>query len=329
MLPVFILALMTVLALSTLIAVFTNSLIIVVNLIDKAKGKHFSPSDLIVVTLCISNIIFQFTMLINDYMSFIESDVYFTDEVYTVSVVFLILPIYSSFWFTVCLSINYYLQIVISTHPVLIRLKLAGSQLIPPLIMASLFISLATGLPAAWNIYRDPLELNISNNESEEASYPKLSTAYLLPSNLVSCSLPLVLVGVANGLIIKSLVTKTHKSDRNAKGEMSARAEGRVRAARTISCLLILYISFYVAEILVFIEVFPQSSPEFCACLVVIYGYSPAQSIVLIFGSPKLKQVFVTIFLYCTGGINKGKPRTPTVLFIKLKEKKNVHFPKE
>ncbi|XP_073464615.1 taste receptor type 2 member 40-like [Aquarana catesbeiana] len=328
MLPVFILALMTILALSTIIAVFTNLLIIVVNLIDKAKGNIFSSSDLIVVTLCTSNIIFQFTMLINDFMSFIESNVYFTDEVYTVSVVFLVLPIYSSFWFTVCLSINYYLQIVITTHPFLIRLKLAGAQLIPPLILVSLFISLASGLPAAWNIYRDPLELNISNNDSEVASLPKLSTAYLLPSNLVSCSLPLVLVGVANGLIIKSLVTNTKKSDKNTKGELSARAEGRIRAARTISCLLILYISFYVAEILVFIDIFPPSSPEFCTCLVVIYSYSPAQSIVLIFGSPKLKQVFVTVFR-CIGGINKRKPRTPTVLYIKLKHMKHVHFPKQ
>ncbi|XP_068129374.1 taste receptor type 2 member 40-like [Hyperolius riggenbachi] len=325
MLPVFILTLMTVLAVSTVIALLTNSLIIVVNLVDKAKGKNFSPSDLIVVTLCVSNIIFQITMLINDYMSFTETEIYFSDEVYSVSVVFLILPIYSSFWFTVCLSINYYLQIVISTHPLLIRLKLAGAQLIAPFVIASVFISLVTGLPAAWNIYRETLYVNTSSNESLEVSFPKLSVAYLLPSNLISCSLPLALVGIANGLIIKSLVTNTHKSDRNTKGERNARAEGRVRAARTISCLLILYICFYISEILVFIDFFPLDSSGFGTCLVVIYSYSPAQSIVLIFGSPKLKQVFLGL-LCCLGSIAQEKPRNPTVLFIQTGVEKTVHL---
>nr|DBA22666.1 TPA: hypothetical protein GDO54_013679 [Pyxicephalus adspersus] len=275
MLPAFILLSMTVLGLSTLIALFTNSLIIVVNLADKAKGKNLSPSDLIVVTLCISNILFQFIMLVNDFMSFLDGDVYFTDEVYILSTVLLMLPIYSSFWFTVCLSINYYLQIVISTHPFFIRLKLSAAH-----------------------------------GESAEITVPRLNTVYLLAINLISCTIPLILIGIANGLIIKALVT--HKSDKNSKGEVSARAEGRVRAARTLSGLLFIYVSFYISEILVFVDVFPQSSPGFCTCLMVIYSYSPAQSIVLIFGSSKLKHVSLAFF-HCN---SKEKTRTPTVLFI-------------
>ncbi|KAM5191619.1 taste receptor type 2 member 40-like [Mantella aurantiaca] len=313
MLPVFVLVSMTVLCISTMIAVFSNSLIIVVNLRDKAKGKNLSPSDLIVVTLCISNIFFQLIMLVNDYMSFLDGDIYFTDEVYILSSVLLMLPIYSSFWFTVCLSINYYLQIVISTHQFLIRLKLAASQLIPYLIFASVFISLATGLPAAWSFYRPSQTFNLSSGDMEEITLPRLNVVYLLPSNFISCTVPLILVGIANGLIIKSLVT--HKADRNAKGELSARAEGRVRAARTLSCLLFIYISFYISEILVFVDVFDQSSIGFCICLMVIYSYSPAQSIVLIFGSPKLKQVSFSFF-NCHKDPKNEKQRSPTVLFI-------------
>ncbi|XP_044144256.1 taste receptor type 2 member 40-like [Bufo gargarizans] len=321
MLPVFIVASMVVLAASTIMAVFTNSLIIAVNIMDKIQGKSLGPSDLIVVTLCISNIIFQFIMLVNDYVSFLETDLYFSDAVYVIFTVMLILPVYSSFWFTVCLSINYYLQIIIFSHPFLIRLKIGVSQLVPQLLVASVFIAMVTGVPAVWNFYRDSSGLNMSSNMTMEISVPKLNIVYLLPSNLISCSLPLVLVGIANGLIIKSLVTHTHKSDRNAKGDLSARAEGRVRAARTISCLLILYLSFYISEILMFIDAFPPNSPGFCTCLMVIYSYSPAQSIVLIFGSPKLKQVSLNL-LHCTSGTNKEKSKTPKVLFIKLKVKK-------
>ncbi|XP_069819558.1 taste receptor type 2 member 40-like [Dendropsophus ebraccatus] len=326
MLPLFILVSMIVLATSTVMAVFTNSFIIAVNLMDKAKSKNLSPSDLIVVTLCVSNIFFQLIMLVNDYMSFVCADIYFTDEVYTIATVLLMLPIYCSFWFTVCLSVNYYLQIVIATHPFLIRLKLAAAQLVPWLIMASVFISFVTGIPAYWNFQTDPPNVNMSTNESSEISVPSLNVVYLLPSTLINCSLPLVLVGVANGLIIKSLVSRTQNSDRNANGEPSAHAEGRVRAARTISCLLLLYICFYISEVLLFIEIFPQSSPGFCTCLMIIYGYSPAQSIVLILGSPKLKQVSLSLF-HCVGGTSKGNPKMPTVLFIKLRMTKTVNLP--
>ncbi|XP_069819557.1 taste receptor type 2 member 40-like [Dendropsophus ebraccatus] len=321
MLPVFIVASMAALGVSTVIAVFTNSLIIAVNMIDKIQGKSLSPSDLIMVTLCISNIIFQFIMLINDYVSFMETDLYFTDVVYVTFTVMIILPVYSSFWFTVCLSFNYYLQIIIFTHPFLIRLKIGVAQLVPKLLIASVFIAMATGVPAVWNFYRDSPELNMSSNMTMEISVPKLNIIYLLPTNLLSCSLPLVLVGIANVLIIKSLVTRTHKSDRSTKGELGAHAEGRVRAARTISCLLILYLSFYISEILMFIDAFPLSSPGFCTCLMVIYSYSPAQSIVLIFGSPKLKQVSLSL-LRCTSDANQEKPKTSKILFIKLRTKK-------
>lgn len=323
MLPVFIVASMAVLGVSTVMAVLTNSLIIAVNIIDKIQGKSLSPSDVIIVTLCISNILFQFIMLVNDYVSFLETDLYFSDEVYIIFTVLLILPVYSSFWFTVCLSVNYYLQIIIFSHPVLIRLKIVVSQFVPQLLIASVFMAVVTGVPAAWNFYRDSPELNMSSNMTMEITVMKLNIIYLLPTNLISCSLPLVLVGIANGLIIKSLVTHTHKSDRNAKGDLNARAEGRVRAARTISCLLILYLSFYISEILMFIDAFPPNSPGFCTCLMVIYSYSPAQSIVLIFGSPKLKQVTLSL-LNCTGGANKEKSKPAKVLFIKLRIKKMV-----
>ncbi|XP_056408225.1 taste receptor type 2 member 8-like [Hyla sarda] len=323
MLPVFILVSMIVLGASTVMAVVTNSFIIAVNLIDKAKSKSLSPSDLIVVTLCVSNIFFQLIMIVTDYMSFLCADVYFTDEVYILSTALLMLPIYCSFWFTVCLSVNYYLQIVIATHPFLIRLKLAAAQLVPRLIMASVFISFATGLPASWNFQGNPSNQNMTINESVHISVADLNVAYPVPSTLILCSLPLVLVGIANGLIIKSLLVHTHNSDRNTKGELSAHAEGRVRAARTISCLLFLYICFYISEVLLFMETFPRSSPGFCTCLMIIYGYSPAQSIVLIFGSPKLKQVSLSL-IHCVG-INKEKPKKPTVLFINVNMKKTVN----
>ncbi|XP_075719932.1 taste receptor type 2 member 40-like [Rhinoderma darwinii] len=321
--PAFILVSMTILGVSTIMGVFTNSLIIIVNIIDKVKGKPLSPSDLILITMGASNVLFQLIMLANDFLSFLDSEFYFSDEIYTLFTVMLNLPIYSSFWFTVCLSINYCLQIVIFTNPFLIRIKFAVSKLIPQLLLASFFMAMATGVPAAWNLYRDPENVNMSSKKSIEISVPKLNIAYLLPCNVVSCSLPLILVAIANGVIVKSLVT--HNSDRNTNGDPSPRAQGRVRAARTITFLLILYISFYVSEILMFVDAFAPSSPGFCICLIVIYSYSPAQSIVLIFGSPKLKQIASNL-LSGVSDFKKQKTNKPIVMFIRLKHRKSIHL---
>ncbi|XP_073480523.1 taste receptor type 2 member 40-like [Aquarana catesbeiana] len=325
MLPIFLLASMTVLSISTLAGSITNSIIIAVNVIDKVKGKSLSPSDIILVTMSLSNVFFQFIMLANDFVSFLESDLYYSEGVYILFTIALNLPIYISFWFTACLSINYYFQIVIFTHPFLIRLKHVVSRLIPQLLVVSVMVSMATCLPVMWYINMNKQEFNMTSNQTVEPTFPELNLTYLIISNVVSCSLPLVLAGIANGLIIKSLIDKTHKSDRNAKGDLSPRTEGRIRAARTISCLLFIYISFYVSELLMFTEALPPSSPGFCACLMVIYSYAPAQSVVLIFGSPKLKHVALSI-IRCLRSIHKEKSKNSTFSFIDVNNQKASQF---
>ncbi|KAM3940544.1 taste receptor type 2 member 40-like [Leptodactylus fuscus] len=313
--PIFIVASMTILGISTIFGVFTNLLIVSVNFVDKVRGRKLNPSDLIMVTLGAFNVFFQIIMLINDYVSFLDRDLYSSEQIYTLFTVLLILPIFSSFWFTVCLSVYYYLQIIIFTQPFLIWLKLRVSHLIPKLLMASVFTSVANGIPAAWYRYKDHLQLNISNNQSLEVTVPKVNVVYMLPSTIITCSLPLALIGIANGIIIKSLLSHSHKEDRNANGDLSPKAEARIRAARTIGGLLLLYIAFYVSEVLLFIDTFPRNSLGFCACLVVIYLYPPAQSVVLILGSPKLKQISLAL-LQCL--FSKEQPKTIEILFVKL-----------
>ncbi|XP_069820261.1 taste receptor type 2 member 40-like [Dendropsophus ebraccatus] len=313
--PTFIVASMTILGASTIFGVFTNLLIVTVNFVDKIRGRKLNPSDLIMVTLGAFNIFFQFIMLVNDYVSFLDGNLYSSEQIYTLFTVLLVLPIFSSFWITVCLSVYYYLQISIFTHPFLIRLKLGVSQLIPKLLMASVVTSVANGIPAAWYRYIDRLSLGISSNQSLELTTSKVNIVYMLPSTVISCSLPLTLIGIANGVIIKSLLTHSYKEDRNAKGDLSPRTEARIRAARTIGTLLLLYISFYVSEVLLLIGIFPRNSPVFCACLMVIYVYPPAQSVVLILGSPKLKQISLAL-LRCL--FTKEKPKSIEILFIKL-----------
>ncbi|XP_053555890.1 taste receptor type 2 member 40-like [Bombina bombina] len=327
MLGVFLIASMAVLGVTTLMGIITNFIIVAVNLADKVKGKNLSSSDLILVTLGMSNITFQFTMTANDFVSILWSDLYFSDAVYAIFNALLFLPIFSSFWFTVCLCVYYCLQIVIFTHPFLVRLKLGISKLVPWLLVASVFISMAISIPALWSTYRDDqnknISSNISSNQSLEKDVPKLSVIYMISSNILGCTLPLVLVAVSNGLIIYSLAINRNKEEKSKSEGRSPRTEARERAARTVGSLLLLYMSFYISEIIMFVDLFPPNSPGFCVCLMVIYIYSPAQSVILILGNPKLRKAFRSI-LKILERWKQEKVKTPKIIFVTLKVHKTV-----
>ncbi|NP_001165530.1 bitter taste receptor 45 [Xenopus tropicalis] len=314
MLPVFLFASMAILGVTTMMGIFTNSIIVVVNIVDKVKGKSFNPSDLILVTLGLSNITFQFTMTANDFLIILWSDLYFSSAIYATFKVLLFSTIFASFWFTVCLCVYYCLQIVIFTHPILVRLKLALSRLVPYFLAASVFISVVISTPGIWSTNSDPPISNLTSNQSLEIEVPKLSLVYLFSSNIIGCSLPLVLVGISNCLILKSLIRKRAMLEKNKSDAHSPRTEARERAARTAGCLLLLYMTFYISEIFMFVDFFPPSSPGFCTCLMIIYGYPPTQSVILIFGSPKLKKALLNL-LRLPKKCNESK-KTTKILFI-------------
>uniref|UniRef100_A0A8C5M369 Taste receptor type 2 n=1 Tax=Leptobrachium leishanense TaxID=445787 RepID=A0A8C5M369_9ANUR len=222
MLPIFLLSSMAILGATTLMGIVSNCIIITVNVVGKEKGKFFSSSDLILVTLGISNIIFQFGIF-----STFKCLLYF--------------PIFSSFWFTVCLCVYYCLQIVLFTHPFLRRLKLGISKIVPWFLTISVITSTVISVPALWSSYTDVLNVNVSSNESLEDNVLKLNMPYLLSSNIIGCSIPLLLVAISNGLILRSLASPNNKTDR-ASNVQKSHAEARDRAARTVGSLLLLYI---------------------------------------------------------------------------------------
>ncbi|KAM8962115.1 taste receptor type 2 member 40-like [Pelodytes ibericus] len=315
MLPIFLLISMAILGTTTVLGIISNCIIVSVNVFQKAKGKGLSPSDLILVTLGISNIIFQVVMTANDLMIILWSDIYYIDFICSVIKVLLFIPIFSSFWFTVCLCVYYCLQIVIFTHPFLMRLKMEIPTLVPCFLLTSVLSSVVISVPVFWSTYRDPIYGNLSTNHSLETSVPKLSITYLLPASIIGSTLPLALVAVSNGIILRSLMSLSNKTENKVP---SARAEARERAAYTVGCLLLLYMSFYTSEIMMFTSLFPPNSLGFCACLIVIYIYSPTQSVILILGSPKLKKALLRFFqlsMICSN----DKIQAPEILFINPK----------
>ncbi|XP_075049094.1 taste receptor type 2 member 40-like [Mixophyes fleayi] len=177
------------------------------------------------------------------------------------------------------------------------RLKQSISEIVPWVLLSSVLLSLIISVPVAWNIkkeeYPGQVDVNVTDNSTIQYSTPHMSLQYLLVTSIIGCCIPLILVAFANVLIIKSLCVHAKHLGKNTGGMSVQSVDASVSAARTVTSLLLLYISFYVSQILLIMAVFDFESIWFSVCLVVIYAYSPLQSIILILGSPKLKSTLV------------------------------------
>ncbi|XP_078509323.1 taste receptor type 2 member 40-like [Lissotriton helveticus] len=297
MLSAFAVVSLAIFGIGTVTGIITNAFILVVNFMVSVHSLCIQPGDLIITTLGLSNICFQLTMAVNDFCAFLWDEVYFSFEVYAVINVLILFTIVSSFWFTVCLCVFYCIQILIFTRPFLIKLKQNIAKVVHWLLLGSTFTSLTISLPAAWCVDKgvsENMTYSVTVNITLEGVIPRLNPYFLLFSNLLGCTLPLILVCISNVLIIRSLCSHAKNMARGSSSG-TPRGEAGLGAARTVTSLLLIYILFYVSEVFMFLDMFPPASPWMVVCLAVIYLYSPVQSVILILGSPKLKAMSIQI----------------------------------
>ncbi|XP_073431647.1 taste receptor type 2 member 40-like [Dendrobates tinctorius] len=292
-LPTFVIVSISALAISTVIGFITNSFIILVHGLESAKARSINPKELILFTQGLINIAFQCTMVANDTLLFLWSDLYFSHFVYTIFSIILLLTIFSSFWFTFCLCGFYYIMLVTFEKTLFMCLKKNISQIVPWMLLFCTLLSIVISVPVAWNInkveYFDISAGNMSGNFTMQLSLPEMSRQYLLVTSIIGCCMPLILVAIANVLIVQSLCSHVQHLRKSSGGISVQSLEASVSAARTVTCLLLLYISFYVCETLLIMDVFKVDSPWISLCLVTVYSYAPVQSVILINGSPNLR----------------------------------------
>ncbi|KAM9330747.1 taste receptor type 2 member 40-like [Gastrophryne carolinensis] len=293
--PTFVIVSLSALGMSTVVVFFTSSSIILVNGMNRLKGTNVNRRDLILSTLGLFNLAFQCTMAANDSLLFFWTDVYFLDSVYTLLSILLLFTIFSSFWLTFCLCGFYYVMLVTSEYSFLKRLKHRISDIVPWMLVSCALLSLIISVPVAWNIQKDEqlfqAEYNFTGNSTVQLGTPHMSLQYLFYASMIGCCTPLILVAITNILIIKCLYDYVKQLRNSAAIINKQSVEAVGSAARTVSCLLLLYISFYVSETLLIMDIFKMDSPWITGCLVTVYSYAPLQSLVVILGSQNLRDV--------------------------------------
>nr|DBA22660.1 TPA: hypothetical protein GDO54_013673 [Pyxicephalus adspersus] len=288
-------------AFNSIIAFFTNPFIILNHGMDLVQGRNVSPRERILSTLGLFNIFYQLTLITNDLVLFLWNELYFSDKVHTTFSMILLFTIFSSFWFTACLCGFYYVSIVSFKHPLFMQLKQRMLEVVNWMLALSVLIALTISFPVAWNISKPITNPGTANSTSLEEGISQISPHYLLIASIFGCGVPLVLVGAADAIVLKSLFTNARLLLRNAGGMSVQSVDASMAAARTITSLLFLYLCFYLSVISLFLNIVLLGSTWFPLCVTVIYSYSPIQSVILILGSPKLKGALLGIFTRLMG----------------------------
>ncbi|XP_072211118.1 taste receptor type 2 member 40-like [Excalfactoria chinensis] len=292
MLPPVLIISMCIVAIEVVVGFMGNGFITAVNSINWIKSKRISAADMILIFLSTSRFILQVTV-----MMYIHS-LYFTDvfklaSVYKTFGAIWMFVNHSSLWFSTWLYVLYCVKIINVTQWLLLQIKLRITAMIPWMLLGSLLISSVTSFPLLWitpNTYLCRSTGNCGDNSTAHISSWDSSHLYLLLLYFTGCFFPLVISMVTSGLLINSLWKHTRKMQCYVDSFRDPLIDVHLIAIKSIISFLILYISSFVAQILLTLST--SQSKDFvkvAVSLVVTGAYPSIHSIILIIVNSKLK----------------------------------------
>ncbi|XP_008933884.1 PREDICTED: taste receptor type 2 member 8-like [Merops nubicus] len=295
MLPPVIIISISIAAIEVVAGFIGNGFITAVNIINWIKSKKISPTDMILIFLSTSRFILQVTLLMHIY------SLYFADA-------FQLLSVYKAFgtvwmsvnhaslWFSTWLYVLYCVKIINVTQRLLLQIKLRIAGMVPWLLLGSLVISFVTSLPVLWitpSTYLCVSTGNCRENSTAHLTDWDSSHLYMLLLYFIGCFIPLVLSVVTSALLITSLWKHTKKMKFYVNTFRDPLIDVHLTAIKSIISFLILYLSSFVAQILLILSTSESKDVVKVAVSLVVAGAYPSMhSIILITVNSKLKLAF-------------------------------------
>ncbi|XP_069494869.1 taste receptor type 2 member 41-like [Ambystoma mexicanum] len=297
-------ALLIIISTEVLIGILANAFILGVNGLDWLKAQRLTSADLLLVTLGISNILFECTVTVNTHLIPMQEENLRSKDIRPFLRMLSSCATFSCSWLTACLCVFYCLKIVHSNHALFNWFKSRSSRMVPWTLLASVCGSVTLSIPMYWNNYRSGLHnatSNLTSNSTMDEGDLRWALSYTIATNVLGCSLPLVLVALSVTFILFSLCRHTWKMKQNLPNNGGPHLEAHIRAANTMSGLLILHAISYLSQVSSFFMPWQEGTFWSLFCWVVIASCSPAQSVLLILGNSKLRKTFLRVM---------GSPRT-------------------
>nr|XP_060616981.1 taste receptor type 2 member 9-like [Anolis sagrei ordinatus] len=263
----------------------SNGFILKVIVVEWASSRSLASNEQLLLSLGISNICIATALaaaLLKNY--FVISNNVVLQVMYT----FVSVLTFFRFWNTAWISFFHCIKIVNSSCSFFLWCKLRISWLIPRLLLGSLAVSLAVFIFAFQNtlIYH----LNHGTTKGIDMSQVKIAHADSFKSffMLFGSACPLLVVLLCSILVVASLLRHNCRMTGKGNNLTSLQTKVHIKAAGTILSLLLLYVLFYTAQIVLFMK--ELRGFKWTLVILVKLTNGSMQAVILILGNSKLKQ---------------------------------------
>ncbi|XP_072000308.1 taste receptor type 2 member 39-like [Engystomops pustulosus] len=264
-----------------------NGFITTIKILDWWECQKMKPLDKLFLGLGLSRFLTMCLYVFNIINRFFSLNVYQIKVLnWTLNTICLFLD-FSSLWFSMWLSVLYYVKVAIFKSNILIRIKLRLSELVPYMILSSIFISLVSGFLFAYNFSSD-LDImipysNMDHNQSEE---PYLEFA--IPSYIFGHFIPFIIVSISTFFLIQTILVHMRHISSNASSLTPPRMNAHHAAIHSVMLLELMTVLNLVVSVLHRFDV--SDTYNNASLFLFVIAYPVFHSLVLIAGNAKLRK---------------------------------------
>ncbi|NXH46917.1 T2R40 protein, partial [Dicaeum eximium] len=256
-------------------------------------SKTWPPYDMIMISLCSSRITLQCWTILDLFLTIFCEPSNYEENMYGVLKAGYMFLNYCILWFGAWLSVFYCIKVGSFTHSFFIWLKLRIARLVPWILLASWFCSVAAAIPYAWRVYRvhnftAPLSMT---NSSVMRTARKDSLALLSYICNAGIGLPLILSVISSILLIQSLCVHNRRMQNNASGFRDPSLEAHMKAIKSVCSLLIFYVTYFIAFTFLLYDFFLHLSTSKAICIAIMAACPTGHTMVLIWSNPKFQEL--------------------------------------
>ncbi|XP_040211625.1 taste receptor type 2 member 41-like [Rana temporaria] len=278
--------------LGLVLAIPSNTCIVMGYLdIIRKKGK-LSPSDVIFLGKGIVNILLQCVLSIEGMIHVLCRVLRSVKELTEFMNTSIFILFYYNFWLTFWLSAHYCTSITNLSYGFFIWIKRIVSNFLSHLLFLTALGVFIVRVPGFLAINAESIPSSENRTEDSGKTFHKMFS-YVVPANTLGCILPFSLSLLCLVLTFSFLLRHVWRVKNNDSGSTRPNLQAHVTALRTIFFLLLISAFFCVSQV----DIFFQNSSEFQAVSWNLQILSPSVEAAIIFqASNKLRRIILRRF---------------------------------
>ncbi|XP_053549016.1 taste receptor type 2 member 40-like [Bombina bombina] len=288
-----------------------NLFILTVHFMDWLKTRSINACALILNCIAFSNISFQGTIVANEFSFYLFNAFFSQDWVIKSFVTIIVCLSFSSLWFSTCLCFYYCVKIVNLNIAFFQKLKTKLPVMVPWMLVASFILSWISGITSYWDLQTEQLTstaVNVSRNKTFLAGYSfRSSCSCLFPIYIFLSSMAFTVIFCTAMAIVTSLCKHMRRMKKNNDGFGNTSLVSHLSAAKTVTTLLFVYMTFYGALNIMFNMATTAGSLLFSLCIIVISSFPSVNVLILIMGNRHLKDILKQVLGAKANSSSEGK----------------------